>query len=274
MLISAAASFENPAGPGRCEDPRGFRHPVCQVTRPLARAMLACLSSMRGHVSVRGVLVAASLALGSLAFAQAPQPPAALPAPLPLFPADNWWNVDISARACRLAQHQLHQLHRGPAARSTPTSGETSARSRTSTGWSTRSCRGRTPLEVVDFDAYGYPDESDVGAPGRPPGYPIPVGARTQPKWIEGGQAGRVQRQRLPHAARRPGQPDALRALPGVLERQPSGRPARARSSRSTATCAGPTAGRAPTPRASPSCPASCATTRSSGPTPSATRSG
>ena len=40
----------------------------------------------------------------------------------------------------------------------------------------------------MDFDAYGYPDESDAGAPGRPPGYPIPQSARTEPKWIEGGE--------------------------------------------------------------------------------------
>jgi hypothetical protein len=48
---------------------------------------------------------------------------------------------------------------------------------------------GTQPLEIVDFSE-GYPDESDVGAPGRPPGYPIPPGARTEPKWIEGGQPG------------------------------------------------------------------------------------
>ena len=48
---------------------------------------------------------------------------------------------------------------------------------------------GTQPLEVVDFSG-GYPGESDAGAPGRPPGYPIPVGARTEPSWIEGGQPG------------------------------------------------------------------------------------
>jgi hypothetical protein len=48
---------------------------------------------------------------------------------------------------------------------------------------------GTQPLEIVDFSG-GYPSESDVGAPGRPPGYPIPVGARTEPRWIEGGQPG------------------------------------------------------------------------------------
>lgn len=41
------------------------------------------------------------------------------------------------------------------------------------------------PVTFVEFG-----DESDVGAPGRPPGYPIPPAARTQPKWIEGGYPG------------------------------------------------------------------------------------
>ncbi len=46
---------------------------------------------------------------------------------------------------------------------------------------------GTEPLETVVFD---YADESDNGAPGKPPGYPIPVEAKTQPKWIEGGYPG------------------------------------------------------------------------------------
>ncbi|HKI86571.1 MAG TPA: hypothetical protein VKA53_07485 [Thermoanaerobaculia bacterium] len=47
---------------------------------------------------------------------------------------------------------------------------------------------GDQPLVPVAFVA--YPGESDAGAPGRPPGYPIPDQAITQPKWIEGGQPG------------------------------------------------------------------------------------
>lgn len=45
---------------------------------------------------------------------------------------------------------------------------------------------GTQPLVPVTFD---YGDESDIGAPGRPPGYPIPEEAKTQQKWIEGGLA-------------------------------------------------------------------------------------
>jgi hypothetical protein len=55
---------------------------------------------MRRRVRHAVVLAAASLAW-SIALAQCPAtvPVAngALPGPLPLFPADNWWNTDISA---------------------------------------------------------------------------------------------------------------------------------------------------------------------------------
>ncbi len=43
----------------------------------------------------------------------------------------------------------------------------------------------RVPVRFVD-----YPDESDAGAPGREPGYPIPDEARTTPNLIEGGAPG------------------------------------------------------------------------------------
>jgi hypothetical protein len=44
------------------------------------------------------------------------------------------------------------------------------------------------PLERVAFMMYG--SESDSGAPGRPAGYPIPVEARLQANFIEGGTPG------------------------------------------------------------------------------------
>ena len=36
----------------------------------------------------------------------------ALPQPLPLFPADNWWNLDISSLASRCEFTKLHQFRR------------------------------------------------------------------------------------------------------------------------------------------------------------------
>jgi hypothetical protein len=136
-------------------------------------------------------MAAASLGLGTVALAQAPQPPAALPGPLPLFPPDNWWNLDISgAPVDSLSTAFINGTAVGGPGRTVhPDFGGDVTPFPDIYGMVYAVVPGSTPLEVVDFDTYGYPDESDVGAPGRPPGYPIPVGARTQPKWIEGGQA-------------------------------------------------------------------------------------
>jgi hypothetical protein len=144
---------------------------------------------MSRGLSFRSFLVAASLAVASAALAQAPQPPAALPSPLPLFPADNWWNIDISgAPVDSLSSAFISHIGVGRTVH--PDFGGDVTPFPDIYGMVYAVVPGTTPLEVVDFTTYGYPDESDVGAPGRPAGYPIPVAARTEPKWIEGGQAG------------------------------------------------------------------------------------
>ena len=137
-------------------------------------------------------MAAASLAVSSVAFAQAPQPPAALPGPLPLLPADNWWNLDISAAPvdANSASFINGSAVGGPGRTVHPDFGGSDGTPNGIYGMVYAVVPGTTPLQVVDFDTYGFPDESDVGAPGRPLGYPIPVGARTEPKWIEGGQPG------------------------------------------------------------------------------------
>ena len=104
--------------------------------------------------------------------------------PSPLFPADNWWNADVSAaprdpnEAAILAfigaSRGLHPDFGGDASSSGPDI----------YGMPYLVVPGSQPLEPVAFD---YADESDDGAPGRPAGYPIPAEAKTQAKWIEGG---------------------------------------------------------------------------------------
>lgn len=126
--------------------------------------------------------------LPSPAVAQAPQPPAPLPAPLPLLPPDNWWNVDISGAPVDPNSAGFIGLIGG----STPLHPDFGGNDGTAYGTYGMIyvvVPGNQPLQVVDF-SQGYPDESDAGAPGRLPGYPIPLGARTQPRWIEGGQPG------------------------------------------------------------------------------------
>jgi len=129
----------------------------------------------------------ASLLIASAGLAQSPQRGGALPQPLPLFPPGNWWNADISAApvdpkssafiADVGATRGMHPDFGGD-------SGDSSA---PIYGMPYIVVAGSQPLVPVTFD---YDDESDVAAPGRPPGYPIPDEAKTQQKWIEGGLAG------------------------------------------------------------------------------------
>jgi len=125
--------------------------------------------------------------VASAAAAQSPQRGGALPQPLPLFPPGNWWNTDISAAPVDPksaafisdigATRGMHPDFGGD-------SGDSSA---PIYGMPFIVVAGSQPLLPVTFD---YDDESDLGAPGRPPGYPIPEEAKTQQKWIEGGLAG------------------------------------------------------------------------------------
>jgi hypothetical protein len=135
----------------------------------------------------RFVLLAMLLGVAMAASAQAPQRGGALPEPLPLFPPTNWWNSDISAApvdpnsASYIADvgagRGMHPDFGGD-------SGDASA---PIYGMPYVVVSAAQPLVPVTFD---YDDESDAGAPGRPPGYPIPEEAKTQQAWIEGGLAG------------------------------------------------------------------------------------
>ncbi|HVT60597.1 MAG TPA: hypothetical protein VHR45_19645 [Thermoanaerobaculia bacterium] len=110
----------------------------------------------------------------------------ALPAPPPLFPPDNWWNVDVSAapvdaQSAALigwigAGRGLHPDFGGDAG------GDSIY------GMPYITVPGTQQLFPVTFVLFA--DQSDPGAPGQPAGYPIPAAAQTQPKWIEGGTVG------------------------------------------------------------------------------------
>jgi len=95
-----------------------------------------------------------------------------------VFPAGNWWNLDISrAPVDRDSASFIDWIGRdrglhpdfGPSPYGIPY--VTVSRS-----------QPRVSVRFVD-----YPDESDTGAPNRPPGYPIPTEARTQTGFLEGG---------------------------------------------------------------------------------------
>ena len=106
-----------------------------------------------------------------------------------VFPRSNWWNLDISRAPVDPASAAYLNFLSGRTA-SNPTA---TRRVHPDFGPSPYGIpyvvvSGDQPLVRPTWTAYG--DESDEGAAGRPPGYPIPDEARSQPDYIEGGVPG------------------------------------------------------------------------------------
>ena len=112
-----------------------------------------------------------------------------LPQPLPLLPADNWWNLDVSRAPVDPGSQGFIDYVGGTRGLHPDFGGDANGPGEPEIyGIPYASVGQDQPLVPVTFVDYG--DESDPGAPGRPPGYPIPAEARTQTRWIEGGWAG------------------------------------------------------------------------------------
>lgn len=132
------------------------------------------------------VLLVIAGAVGAFA-QQPPQIEGPLPPPLPLFPATNWWNTDIS-QAPVDANSDAFIRFVGPSRGMHPDfGGDSGDPTAPIYGIPYVIVSGATPLVPITFD---YADESDTGAPGRPSGYPIPEEVKTQEKFIEGGLPG------------------------------------------------------------------------------------
>jgi hypothetical protein len=106
-----------------------------------------------------------------------------------VFPSNNWWNLDISQAPVDPNSQAYIDWISGR----TPQNPTSFARLHPDFGPPPYGIpyvvvSGTQPLLPVTFAPYG--SESDPGAPGRPPGYPIPDEARTLPGYIEGGVPG------------------------------------------------------------------------------------
>ena len=143
---------------------------------------------VRTRTVAASLTLAAALALPATGLAQV-QRNGTLPSPLPLFPPDNWWNVDISAAPVDTnstnfinfigANVGLHPDFGGDSLDDPPPA---------IYGMPYISVPGTQPLVPVTWvTPWG---ESDDGFPGQPIGYPIPEEVKTQAKWIEGGHPG------------------------------------------------------------------------------------
>jgi len=117
-----------------------------------------------------------------------------LPGPLPLFPAGNWWNLDISAAPLDPnSSAYITFINNGSVRRVHPDfGGDVSPGSVQNYGMPYVIVDGTTPKKSVAFQ---YASESDgvnhtTGASF--PFYPIPDEAMTLPHWVEGGEPGNV----------------------------------------------------------------------------------
>jgi len=143
---------------------------------------------MRRSVIGLGFLCALLLFAGSTnAVGLGPIQGGALPGPLPLFPADNWWNVDISAAPVDPNSTNFINFVGVTRGLHPDFGGEVSPGSAQVYGMPYAVVDGTQPKVQVNFVL--YPGESDgVGVAF----YPIPTQAITQPHWIEGGDPGTV----------------------------------------------------------------------------------
>jgi hypothetical protein len=139
---------------------------------------------MRPLLAVAARALCRSLSLSALivasAAAQAPQPPLPLPGPLPLFPPDNWWNLDVSTAPVDPSSAAFIGFIGGDGLH--PDFGGAYGPGNVNVyGFPYIVVDASQPKRTVTFS---YADESD------PVGYPIPDEAITQPHWIEHGEPG------------------------------------------------------------------------------------
>src|SRR5262245_26686366 len=165
-------------------------HPVSARRRSVMTDRSPEGRGMRRSVIRLGFLCALLLFAGSSnAVGLGPIQGGALPGPLPLFPADNWWNVDISAAPVDPNSTNFINFIGVTRGLHPDFGSEVSPGSAQVYGMPYAVVDGTQPK--VQVNIVSYPGESDgVGVNF----YPIPTQAITQAHWIEGGDPGNVDR--------------------------------------------------------------------------------
>ncbi|MET1161495.1 MAG: Calx-beta domain-containing protein, partial [Pseudoxanthomonas sp.] len=108
------------------------------------------------------------------------------PVAAPVFPADNWWNTDISAAPVDASSASYIAFIGATRSLHPDFGGEESPGSTGIYGFPYAIVNGSQPKQTVTFD---YDDESDGNGV---PFYPIPAQAISQAHWVEGGAPGNV----------------------------------------------------------------------------------
>jgi hypothetical protein len=118
-----------------------------------------------------------------------------LPQPLPLFPANNWWNLDISNWPVdQNSSSYINFVNNGGARKLHPDFGGNSGSGNGIYGmpYAVLSNVSSSDLKPVQFQYWDESDGVDLSTGVSFPFYPIPNEAITQPHWIEGGDPGNI----------------------------------------------------------------------------------
>src|SRR5262249_30327713 len=116
----------------------------------------------------------------------------ALPGPLPLFPPDNWWNLDISTAPVDPSSSNFIAFIGATRTLHPDFGGDVSPGSVQGYGFPYAVVDGTTSLRAVQFQYSDESDGVDHTTNQSVPFYPIPNEAITQPHWIESGEPGNV----------------------------------------------------------------------------------
>ena len=117
-----------------------------------------------------------------------------LPGPLPLFPASNWWNLDISGAPVDSRSAAFIQFIGGTRRLHPDFGGDVSPGSAQIYGFPYVVVDGTQAKKAVRFDYWDESDGVNQDTGQSFPFYPIPDAAITQAHWIEGGEPGNVNR--------------------------------------------------------------------------------
>ena len=149
---------------------------------------LGLLPWLRWPRSSRPLLLFAGLLVPVLGLAATAGGP--LPGPLPLLPADNWWNQDVSAAPLDPDSGAFISYIGSTRALHPDFGGEQSPGSTAIYGMPYIVVNASQTKRAVTFDYADESDGVDHGTGLSYPFYPIPDEAVTQPHWIEGGYPG------------------------------------------------------------------------------------
>jgi hypothetical protein len=147
-----------------------------------------------GFTLAVGSMMAAAGVAGAQCPASLPVQGAPPPGPLPVFPTDNWWNLDIrSAPVDTNSSSYISFINNGGTRRLHPDFGGTESTGSVAIyGMPYAIVSDTQTPRAVTFQYWDESDGVDMSTGQGIPFYPIPDQAITQPHWVEGGAPANV----------------------------------------------------------------------------------